>query len=208
MRLGMRKKSTAGKVVSFAVIVAIIICSSAFFLIRATPVFKLRAVDAATQEIRKCIDETAAEVLKSTDMFEVSALTDNGSSVIDMNTLAMNELRNSFSANLAERLKKTYTTQIYISLGSLINCPPLQGVGMKIPVKIYFGTISKVDITDEFLSGGINQTKYRANLEITVSAAVISAFMCDTRDINVTLPICERIFIGNVPNYYIGRNGA
>ena len=64
-----------------------------------------------------------------------------------------------------------------------------------------------VEISDEFLSAGINQTKYRATIDISVSASVVSALFSDTRDIKMSLPICERILIGNVPNYYIQGKG-
>lgn len=83
----------------------------------------------------------------------------------------------------------------------------MQGVGFTVPVKIYFGSISKVDINDEFLSAGINQTKYRAYLSVSATTAVVSTVMSDIREVLVELPVCERILVGKVPNYYISGKG-
>ncbi len=174
-----------------------------FFFDRAEPIFKERAADAATQEIRRLIDDIAIDVLSEGEIFEEKT-TDTLMSV-KLDTYEQNSLRSKFSKELSKKLSDTYYTKIYISAGSLFRNVLLQGIGVKIPARIFFGAISHIDIKDEFVSAGINQTKYRATLEIAVTSSVISTLMSDTRVINVSLPICEQIFIGNVPNYYIPK---
>ncbi len=175
----------------------------AFYLKRAEPIFKERAADASTQEIRRLIDNISADVMTEFDIFEESSSLDGEFSVVELNTAQLNAIRTAFSQKLSEELADTYYTKINISAGSLFGNAVLQGVGFRIPVRIFFGAISHIDIKDEFVSAGINQTKYRATLDITVSTSVVSAFFTDSRDINVSLPVCEKIIIGKVPNYYL-----
>ncbi|MBQ7794757.1 MAG: sporulation protein YunB [Clostridia bacterium] len=208
MRLGLTEKGRYAGVFYVICLLFIVITSVIFFfLTRAEPIFKERAADASTQEIRRQIDAISAELMADYDVFEEKSLTDGEISVIELDTAELNSLRTAFSQRLSDALGTTYYTKIYISLGSLFDNAVLQGIGFRIPVRIFFGAISHIDISDKFISAGINQTKYRATLDITVSTSVISAFMSDSRDINVSLPICERIFIGKVPNYYIPGKG-
>ncbi len=173
-----------------------------FFLKRAEPIFKVRAADAATQEIRSVIDNIVADIIKDCYVFN----SEETESVYDLNTIELNTLRTEFSKRLADKLNSTYYTKIYISVGSLFNNLILQGVGFRVPVRIFFGSISHIDIKDEFISAGINQTKYKVTLEISVSTAVVSAFSTDERQIDLSLPLAERIFIGDVPSYYIPKS--
>ncbi len=177
-----------------------------FFMKRAEPIFKERAADATTQALRALIDDISNQLVSQYDIFDEKKMNNDKLSTIELNTTALNSLRTAFSQELSKSISNTYYTKIYISAGSLFNNVILQGVGFRIPVRIFFGAISHIDIKDEFISAGINQTKYRATLEIAMSSSVVSAFMTDSREINVSLPICERIFIGEVPSYYI-RNG-
>lgn len=207
MRLGLKRQFPYVKFTVLLVLIAISILLFIFFVIRAEPIFKERAADAATQVVRACIDEVSQDVLTEFSLFNNDQTSLGKVLVVDMDTALMNQIRTAFSVNLSDKLSKTHNAQIHITLGSLLGYPALQGLGVHIPVKIYFGSISSVDIKDEFLSAGINQTKYRATLDVKVSSSVVSAFMSDSREINCTLPICERILIGDVPNYYIPSKG-
>lgn len=169
-----------------------------FIIKRSEPIFKLRSADAAAQAIRDSVDEVLSDVLS-----DGNYISDGDSSLYDIDTYGLNMLRNDVSCALSRKIQDNYYTKVYISVGSLFDNPILQGLGLRIPIKIYYGSISKVDIKDEFISAGINQTKYKASLDIKLSVSVISFTFCDTRDININIPITERIIIGKVPSYYL-----
>ncbi|MEE0943952.1 MAG: sporulation protein YunB [Clostridia bacterium] len=207
MRLGLCRKFPYFRVLVLFLIVAVLVLIFCFFVTRAEPIFRERASDASAQVVRAAIDEISNDVLKEFSVFKDDDSSFSEVLVVDMNTAQMNEIRTKFSEELSKKLSETHIAKIHITAGSLLGYPALQGLGIQIPVKIYFGAISSVDIKDSFSSAGINQTKYRASLEINVSSSVVSAFMSDSREISYSLPICERILIGNVPNYYIPRKG-
>ena len=203
MRMWIRKKKNVRIYVVF-VVLAVISLLFLFFK-RCEPVFKQRAVDTAAQCGKNMIDEIVQTVINDTDY--INETTEKDITYVDINTYALNKLRTDMSSAIAKKISENYYTTVYISLGSLFNNPSLQGYGPRIPVKIYFGSVSRVDIKDEFISAGINQTKYRVSLDVNVSVSVISFIYAESRDIVINVPVTERILVGKVPNYYIQGKG-
>lgn len=204
MLIGLERKEGKGWLIfSAAMVLVTVFATLVIIVVQAEPIFRERAADAALQSVRDAVDRVAADIFKNDAMFITSSDFGDGMSLIEVDTVKLNNMRNQFTKKLREELSGTYHTHIRITLGSMTNVAALQGIGMKVPVKIYFGAISKVDIKDEFISAGINQTKYRACLSVNVSTSVVSTVMADSREVNVDLPVCERILVGKVPNYYI-----
>ena len=194
----------------FFVLITVIVSALAliiFIIVKAEPIFRERAADAALQAVRNCVDKVAADVFSDESLFITSNDLGDDMSYLEIDTVKLNLMRNSFAEKLQKELSETHRTSIRMTLGSLTDIAALQGIGMTIPAKIYFGAISKVEITDEFISAGINQTKYRASLRVNVSTSVVSTVMADSREVTVDLPLCERILVGKVPNYYISGKG-
>lgn len=208
MLIGLEKNTGKGWfLLTIISIIAIIFAAAVTIIVQAEPIFRERAADAALQAVRNCVDKVAADVFSGSESFITSNNFGNDMSYLEIDTVKLNAMRNEFAQKLQIELSDTHRTGIKMTLGSLTNIAALQGVGMTIPVKIYFGAISKVDITDEFISAGINQTKYRACLSVNVSTSVVSTVMADSREVTVQLPLCERILVGKVPNYYISGKG-
>ena len=208
MLIGLEKNSGKGWLLFVIVsIIATICATSIIIIVQAEPIFRERAADAALQAVRNCVDNVASDVFSGNESFITSNNFGNDMSYLEIDTVKLNAMRNEFAQKLQIELSDTHRTGIRMTLGSLTDIAALQGIGMTIPVKIYFGAISKVDITDEFISAGINQTKYRACLSVNVSTSVVSTVMADSREVTVQLPLCERILVGKVPNYYISGKG-
>ncbi len=182
---------------------------SGMFITRASPIFKIRAADAASQEVRRIVADVASRTIaeNDVDLIEKTIGSNGEISMLSINSVQLNKLRAEFTSELISQLSKSTKTTIYISLGSLLNKEIFQGAGVRIPTKITFGSISDVDFEEEFISAGINQTKHLVSLKVTVTTAVVSAFMCDTRKIETSLPLCENIIIGKAPQYYSDRLG-
>lgn len=189
---------------------AIVLCFcliTGFFVVRASPIFKLRAAETALQAVKQTIAEVAGDTMADFNgNFIEKTLTSNGEiAMISINSAQMNKLRAEFESELIKRLAKGSRASISISAGSLLGKEVFQGAGISIPVKITYGSVSEIDIEDEFISAGINQTKHRINMRVTVSTSVISAFMFDCRTVETTVPLCENIIVGKVPQYYTDR---
>ncbi len=203
MRMWLRKKR---RYKWFAVLLLLLVITVIFiFFKRCEPVFKERAVDTAAQNAKNMIDDVVCDVIKDGDYIKESALGDI--TYCDIDTYSLNKLRTDVSNAISDKISKNYYTTVYISLGSLFNNASIQGYGPRIPVRIYFGSVSRVDIKDEFISAGINQTKYRVSLDINVSVSVISFLYSESREIVINVPVTERILVGKVPSYYIQGKG-
>lgn len=207
MRVGVSKRIQLRPAVLVIIYMVLLCALMAFFAVRATPVFRERAADAAAQQARRIVAEVAAEVFEGYSDRMTTRETDGDVSVLSINSIQLNMLRAEFTSRLISKLADATSTKIYISTGSLLKYEVFQGMGIRIPVKIAFGSISDVDFEHEFITAGINQTKHLVSMKVVVSSSVISAFMCDTRNVEVSLPISENIIIGKVPQYYSDRMG-
>lgn len=203
MRMWIKKKRNHKVYVLFLILLVIALVF--LFFKRCEPVFKERAVDTAAQCGKNMIDDVVSNILKDGNYIKESISGDI--TYCDIDTYALNSLRTDVSRAISEKISQNYYTTVYISLGSLFNNASFQGYGPRIPVRIYFGSVSKVDIKDEFLSAGINQTKYRVSLDVNLSVSVISIFYSESRDIIINVPLTERILVGKVPSYYIQGKG-
>lgn len=205
MRVGISRKTQPKPIIAAAICAVLASLLTVFFAVRATPVFRERAADTAAQCARRMINEAAEEVFSKYSDDMSAKETDGELAFIRIDSIKLNMLRAEFTSCLMKKLAAQTSTKIYISAGSLLKCEVFQGMGVRIPVKITYGSICDVDFKHEFITAGINQTKYLVTLKVTVTGAVISAFMCDTRDIEVNLPVAESIIIGKVPQYYADR---
>lgn len=209
MRVGISRRCSVRcrKILALCAVLLTVFSLLVFFTVRASPIFSVRAADAASQEVRRIVNEAAGAAFRE-DIGGLTAKTldANGQiSMISINSAEIVKLKAAFTSELISRLSDSTRTSIYISAGSLMRQSIFQGAGIRIPVKIIYGSVSDVDIQDEFVSAGINQTKHLVTLKVSITCAVVSAFMCDTREVEATLPLCENIIIGKVPQYYSDR---
>ncbi len=203
MRMWIRKKRKKGVYVFFVIL--LVIATIFLFFKRCEPIFKLRAVDTAAQSAKNMIDDVVSSVINNDDyIIETQA---GDITYCDIDTYSLNQLRTDVSNAISDKISENYYTTVYISLGSLFGNASLQGYGPRIPVRIYFGSVSRVDIKDEFISAGINQTKYRVSLDVNVSVSVISFLYSESRDVVINVPVTEKILVGKVPSYYIQGKG-
>lgn len=207
MRLGRCKK---GKKRAAVFLTAVFFCTVAFFALakRAEPIFAERAAECALRGAQLAVARAAGDTLTDFENLESKTVGENGNiSAIHINSAYLNKLRTDFYERLVEISEDTERTKMYITVGSLLGCKTFQGTGFRIPVGISYESVGMVDFDDEFISCGINQTKHTVVLKVKMRVAVVSAFMCETRETEIKLPVCENIIIGGVPTYYSDRLG-
>ncbi len=209
MRLGRFRKRRGRAAVVFAAGLLLMTVTVGFFAKRAEPIFAERAANTAYQQAQLAVARACADTLADFADLSDKSYDKNGElSAIGINSAYMNKLRAEFTERLIELSEQTQSAKIYITAGSLFGCKTFQGAGVRIPVRVSFETVCSVDFADEFTSAGINQTKHSLMLRVRLNVAVISAFMCEEREIDVSMPVCENIIIGNVPTYYSDRLGV
>jgi sporulation protein YunB len=76
------------------------------------------------------------------------------------------------------------------------------------PIKIVIVPVGAidVDVMDEFVEAGINQTKHRIFLNIKTDLRVVVPLMSSTVSVSMQVPVTESIIIGPVPEWYMKFN--
>ena len=157
----------------------------------------------ATSAMNQAVKEILGTNIKYTDLVNVLTDKDGRISMIQVNTVKMNNLAAEVSKKTQELINAAGRNDIYIPLGSVFNNQILAGHGPKIPVQIETAGIVSYDYSTEFQNAGINQTRHIVYLIMNTSVRIIIPFGSDYTTVSNRMPITETIIVGNVPNSYV-----
>jgi len=123
--------------------------------------------------------------------------------IVRANTQAMNLLITEISKELqkqfAERPQDIYT----VPLGTLLGDKFLSQAKPSVDIRIIPISVSSIDFETEFVSEGINQTKYKVYIELSSCVKVIAPLVSDTFEVSTTVLIAEAVILGTVPDSYV-----
>jgi sporulation protein YunB len=123
--------------------------------------------------------------------------------LVQANTPAMNLLIADLSKELRSKYRSIEPERVQIPLGALLGSPILSQAGPNVNLKVIPLTVSKTDFKTEFVSEGINQTKYKVYVILTCQVQVLAPFSSETIDIEKTILVAEAVILGRVPESYV-----
>ena len=89
-------------------------------------------------------------------------------------------------------------------VGSLTGISLFSGRGFSLPVEVVAVGSAHGDFQSQFTSAGINQTRHRILLEVTVSVEILLPGETMQTEICPQVPIAETVIVGQVPDTYLG----
>jgi sporulation protein YunB len=113
--------------------------------------------------------------------------------MLQANTLKMNELASKAALKAQDTIMNLGNQGIYIPLGTIVGGQLLSGKGPLI----------RIDISSEFESAGINQTRHKIYLTLDSSIRIVVGNTSQLVDIAQQVLISETVIIGNVPNTFL-----
>lgn len=162
---------------------------------------RIQAISQAA--IIDAVKEIMGSSIKYTDF--VNVLTDSQGNVtmIQANTMKMNDLASQVSEKAQEIIRSKGNEGISIPLGTITGSKLLAGMGPNIRVRVISFPAIATDFDSEFEYSGINQTRHK--IYLTLKARIRIAIPLNTADIDVSLrvPVTETIIVGDVPHTYI-----
>ncbi|MBO8126832.1 MAG: sporulation protein YunB [Firmicutes bacterium] len=161
-----------------------------------------RANMIATSVINRAIHEKVARTMRYEDLYSIRQ--DNRGRVVLMqpNTGEINRLAAEATIQIQEALKNISEERIRIPLGQALGSHLLASMGPWISVRIVPIGFIEVDVTDHFEECGINQTRHKLYLDVTVGIKIVVPLVSDNVLVNAKLPISEGIILGDVPEVY------
>lgn len=162
---------------------------------------KIRAI--AQTSISDAVKETLGTNIKYTDFINVLTDSNGDVTMIQANTMKMNDLASQVSDLAQETIRSKGNEGISIPLGTITGSKLLAGMGPQIHVRIISFPAVSTDFDSEFENSGINQTRHK--IYLTLRAQIRIAIPLNTADIDVStrVPVTETIIVGAVPQTYI-----
>ena len=187
-----------------------IIASLALFLKSAYPIFKASCETAAGSKGNKIINDEVYKVMqnyKYNDLITIDKDINGKISLIEANSIAINEITSKIKANIQREFDKIPTVTVYINMGSISGIRILKNLEPKFEIELESSGNIKSNIRTEFTSVGINQTHHKIYLKIESRVGILTPFAAFGRDINTDVLISEAIIVGEVPETYYHLDG-
>lgn len=117
---------------------------------------------------------------------------------------AINSLKSEISIRISEYLSGHQKQTCHIPIGSLVSGRLMPASGITLPVSLICTSDATVEFSDDFCSAGINQTRHRLMISVTVNAVLRSAFEVREKTVSTDIPISETVISGEVPGLIYG----
>lgn len=133
---------------------------------------------------------------------ELSSSQDGEVSSLSVNMAQINKMKANATIYVQDELNAITSDTVYVPLASVLNMPILGGMGFKIPIMVSPMTTVSSDYSESFEKSGINQTRYRLDMNIAVDVTYCCFGFSKTESIVTAAPVVSTIINGNVPSYY------
>lgn len=196
-------------ILTFVIISLFLIITVGFMYIdkSLTPTIKVlaetKAEEIASRSINKAVGDIIKDKINYSDLVLTKSDANGKISMVQSNTILMNQIASDVAIQIQNELKKTKTTTSYIPIGTALGSPILAKYGPQVKVSIEpIGTVN-VNFSTKFEDAGINQTRHRIYLEVKAQVNVVIPLSTEPKEVKAQVPICETIIIGEVPESYV-----
>lgn len=122
------------------------------------------------------------------------------------------EAQNALQAQLTQTVQKSISSQshttVWIPVGTLTGSSLLHGRGPGLPLKITLSGCILAQLKSTFDSAGINQTRHRLFLHVTISLYTYMMGKDVNQQISVDVPVAETVIVGEVPSIALSQYGT
>lgn len=189
----------------------IVIAVLAIVEIQIKPIITTIASQEAHLEVVRLINESVYDHMGRGIAYDqlVNVETDEKGNVsyIQPDTIKITRLTTAIAQELEERLNDLEEDNISFPAGLLTGYVLLADVGPHIHMKVRPVGDVNVDIKDEFEEAGINQTKHRVVMNVSVEMGILVPFSTTLVEISNSLPLAENIIVGPIPETYLNFDG-
>ncbi|MGB4438532.1 MAG: sporulation protein YunB [Sedimentibacter sp.] len=153
------------------------------------------------------INDTVREELKNDILKEqiLMPIFDNDGKInmIRTDALAMNTVSSNIANSVQEKIVSLSNQKFSIPLGSALDSQLLSNKGPILKFTILHQGSVLVDFVTEFDESGINQTRYKIYITVTVDMRIISPVTTSSITVNNNVLIAEIVIVGEVPESYM-----
>lgn len=159
------------------------------------------------ETVNSIIVETMSQILEGSDEDYINIIRDNNKIVsIETNTTAINRIQNDLKASINKKLSRVSNNNVSLPIGTLTGITLFSGFGPDVVLKLHQIGAVETEIKSEFISQGINQTKFKLFVEVTVELSAILPAHSTKITVQDDYLIAETIIVGQIPETCINLN--
>lgn len=122
---------------------------------------------------------------------------------VEANSRLINKLVLAFSTGMEENYSLGDMTEVPVNLGVLTGNKILSQLPCTAKIKVMPLSLTKFQWESEFVTEGINQTRYKVYCTVSSEVKILAPFTEETAEINRKVLLAEAIIVGKVPDSYV-----
>lgn len=189
------------------ILFAFLIVAYLIFVNRMLPVLQTLAINKAKLVATYTVNQAVTKVLQRDDITYDKLMTleknSNGDILaVEANTMQINHFRYDVTNEIINQLNDLQNSNFGIPVGTVVGGPIFTNQGPQI--RIDFRPVGNVetDLTNDFSSTGINQTRQEISLEVKTSISIIISSSNVSTTIESSIPVADTVIVGKVPDHY------
>jgi len=198
------------------IIIAIIIISLALVIIFAESrlrrsilqISEYRTKSIINHVVSKAVNESFHENINYDEIVIINRDENDRIDSIQTDIVKLNRIYADLSLDIQKKLLELSEEKISIPLGAVFGKSLFAAGGPKINVRVIPTGSVETDFESEFVSAGINQTRHRIYLEVKTTVGIVVPCTDKKTEITTRIPVAETVIIGDVPEFYIDRDGG
>ncbi|MDO4562690.1 MAG: sporulation protein YunB [Clostridia bacterium] len=199
--------------VIFAVFAFVLIYTALGFFTRLRPMMKSVSQSYATNLVRININKIVAQKMltdgaRYSDLANIQESADGRVMSLSANVVALNVLKSELEGEITKSIAQMDTLHASLPLGNLLGNDLFSGLGPRIPMKFTLLSNAVTSLSDEFISGGINQTLHIINLNVETRVTVLMPTLNSVVKVTTDIPIAQTLIVGEVPTTYTSVTGT
>ena len=156
---------------------------------------------------RSVVEDLAQRQLGYGDLVTIQREESGAITSLSTDMASMNQLRAYLVNQILEELDGIDVSTIQIPIGSLFDSELLWAAGPSLHVRaMSVGTV-QAEFESEFSEAGVNQTRHRIWLHLSIPATVLLAGSAIEVPLDTELCVAETVIVGQVPNTYLSLDG-
>ena len=164
---------------------------------------KAVAVNVVAVKINQTLEDGIYSEALNGDLLEVERDEEGNIQYVEANSRLINKLVLAFSTGMEENYSLGDMTAVPVNLGVLTGSKILSQVPLTVNVKVMPLSLTKFQCETEFVTEGINQTRYKVYCSVSSEVQILAPFTKKKAEINRKVLLAEAIIVGKVPDNYV-----
>ena len=209
-RRKMFKKKNNKKLIKIKVVLLIVFLFISFLLIDdsisdiVAPSIVNNCQSVISNVINMEVDKVLNEREVSYDELVVLEYNEGEISSLSLDSVYINKLKSNLVYDIENELYKNNVLVTDVEIGNVLNLGIFSNRGPKIPIKYNYHSTVNSNITSEFESAGVNQTRHFIKLNIVVDVYVCNFSTREYFEMRTDYILGDTVIVGKTPSVYGG----